>query len=112
MMYRVVFEQAADGGIGAYVPDMPGVAVVGDNEGEALQLLDEAVKWHVRGMIEDGDPIPEPSELPQGPEMMIVLDNTFVQHNSPAVSPYLLAASNAAPLWKSQVQPQRVPQPA
>jgi|GEM_PF-5638560 len=112
MIYRVVFEQAADGGVGAYVPDMPGVAVVGDDEGEALQLLDEAVKWHVRGMIEDGDPIPEPSELAEAPEMVIVLDSTFVQHCDPAVSPYLLTASNAAALWKSQVQPQRVPQPA
>jgi predicted RNase H-like HicB family nuclease len=110
MMYRVVFERAPDGSVGAYLPDMPGVAVVADAEGDALQLLDEAVRWHVRGMIEDGDPIPGPSEMPHDPEMMIVLDSTFVQHSEPAVSPYLLAASNAAPLWVLQVQPLRATQ--
>lgn len=61
MTYGIVFEVAPDGGVGAYLPDMPGVAVVGADQGEALAMLDKAVRWHVEGMIEDGEPLPIPS---------------------------------------------------
>ncbi len=62
MRYGIVFEEAPDGSIGAYLADMVGVGVVGDNQLEALQLLSQAVRWHVEAMIEDGIPLPEASE--------------------------------------------------
>jgi len=107
MMYGVVLEVAADGSIGAYIPDMPGVAVVGTDRGEALQLLDQAVRWHVEGLIEDGLPIPEPVEKP-GYEAALILDRTFVQHTTGAVAQYILGpSSNAAPLWELHFEHQR-----
>lgn len=61
MMYGIVFEDAPDGGVGAFLPDMPGVAVIGVDRAEAFALLDRAVRLHVAGMIEDGDPLPNPT---------------------------------------------------
>jgi predicted RNase H-like HicB family nuclease len=61
MTYGIVFEQAPDGGVSAYLPDMPGVAVVAADQAEALAMLDKAVAWHVEGMIQDGESIPPSS---------------------------------------------------
>lgn len=46
---------------GAYVPDLPGCAAVGETEDEVRQLIREAIQLHLQGMMEDGDPIPEPA---------------------------------------------------
>ena len=43
---------------GAYVPDLPGCVAVGDTVEEVLDLIKEAVALHVKGLVEDGDPIP------------------------------------------------------
>lgn len=59
--YLVIFEQAADGGWGAYAPDLPGLGVVGDTREEADQLIREGIKLHIAGLREDGHPIPEPT---------------------------------------------------
>ena len=60
MRYAVVIEQA-DGNYSAYVPDLPGCAVVGETREEALQLIREAVELHVSSMREQGNPLPEPA---------------------------------------------------
>ncbi|MGP6157898.1 MAG: type II toxin-antitoxin system HicB family antitoxin [Vulcanimicrobiaceae bacterium] len=98
MIYGVVFEDADDGGVGAYVPDMPGVAVVAGTRAEAAQMLDRAVQWHVAGMIEDGTPLPDPSKA-EGYDFFVILDRTYVQHVEDAMLPYILNASNATPFW-------------
>ena len=59
--YLVIFEQANDGGWGAYVPDLPGLGVVGDSREDAEQLIREGIKIHIAGLREDGLPIPEPT---------------------------------------------------
>ena len=46
---------------GAYVPDLPGCAVVGDTREEALQLIREAMELHISSMRDQGDPLPEPA---------------------------------------------------
>jgi predicted RNase H-like HicB family nuclease len=60
MKYVVIVEKGANG-FGAYVPDLPGCAVVGETREEALQLIREAVALHVSSMREDGDHVPEPA---------------------------------------------------
>jgi predicted RNase H-like HicB family nuclease len=60
MKYLVVLEKGGNS-FGAYVPDLPGCAVVGETREEALQLIREAVELHVSGMREHGDPLPEPA---------------------------------------------------
>jgi predicted RNase H-like HicB family nuclease len=59
--YLVIFEQAADGGWGAYAPDLPGLGIVGDTHEEADRLIREGIQLHIAGLREDGLPIPEPT---------------------------------------------------
>jgi len=102
MMYGIVFEQAADGGVGAYLPDMPGVAVVGCDEADAISMLDQAVRWHVDGMIEDGDPLPDPTADLSRYAWLIVLDRTFVERMAPGLRGTVVTTSNSAtPIAKS-----------
>jgi predicted RNase H-like HicB family nuclease len=58
--YLVIFERAADGGWGAYAPDLPGLGVIGDTREEADTLIREGIAIHIAGLREDGLPIPEP----------------------------------------------------
>jgi predicted RNase H-like HicB family nuclease len=60
--YAVVFGQTRTGW-SAHVPDLPGLAAVGDTYEETEQLMREALEMHLRSMLEDGDPIPEPTRL-------------------------------------------------
>jgi len=59
--YTVIYERASDGGWGAYVPDLPGLGVIGDTREEAHQLIVDGIKLHIAGLEEDGLPIPEPA---------------------------------------------------
>ena len=58
MKYVVVIEKGTNSW-GAYVPDLPGCAVVAETREEALQLIREAVDLHIEGLREAGSPIPE-----------------------------------------------------
>jgi len=60
MTYLVVVEKG-ENSFGAYVPDLPGCAVVGETREEVLQLIREAVDLHVSSMREHGDALPEPT---------------------------------------------------
>jgi predicted RNase H-like HicB family nuclease len=59
MTYVVVIEKG-ENSFGAYVPDLPGCAVVGETRKEVLQLIREAVELHVSSMKEHGDSLPQP----------------------------------------------------
>jgi predicted RNase H-like HicB family nuclease len=60
MRYAVVVEEG-ESSFGAYVPDLPGCAAVGETREEVLQLIQEAIEFHIEGLREDGQPVPEPS---------------------------------------------------
>lgn len=55
--FAVVFEKSNTG------PDLPGLGVAGSNLEEVKQLIREGIDFHVEGMREHGDPIPEPSAI-------------------------------------------------
>ena len=60
--YLVIIERADDGKYGAYVPDLPGCAVVGySTVAQARRSIIKAIRMHLEGMVEDGAPIPKPS---------------------------------------------------
>ena len=52
--YAVVIERAADGGYGAWSPDLPGCVALGDTEPEALAEVREAIQGHLAVMRERG----------------------------------------------------------
>ena len=59
MRYMVVIEQG-ETSFGAYVPDLPGCIAAGETEQEALELITEAIEFHLEGMKEEGMTIPSP----------------------------------------------------
>jgi len=59
MKYAVVIERG-DSSFGAYVPDLPGCVAVGETREEAMNLIREAIQFHLEGMKEDGEGTPEP----------------------------------------------------
>ena len=59
MKYTVVIEKAPNN-YAAYVPDLPGCVAIGKTPEEVLVEIREAMEFHVDGMLEDGEPIPEP----------------------------------------------------
>ncbi len=59
LRYMVVVEKGRTS-YGAYVPDLPGCVAVGETREEVLELVKEAVEFHLEGLRERGEPIPEP----------------------------------------------------
>jgi predicted RNase H-like HicB family nuclease len=60
LKYAVVVEKG-ETSFGAYVPDLPGCVAAAETKEEVLQLIHEAIEFHVEGLREDGLPLPEPS---------------------------------------------------
>lgn len=59
--YVVLYEQNADGDWGAYVPDLPGVAVVGSSREEAEVLIAGAIELALEWDRERGVLTPAPT---------------------------------------------------
>ena len=55
----LVITEKANGNYSAYSPDLPGCVATGATREEAEQNMHEAVGLHLRGLIEDGEPVPE-----------------------------------------------------
>jgi predicted RNase H-like HicB family nuclease len=60
MKYAVVVEQG-ETSFGAHVPDLPGCVAVGETKEEVLELIQEAIEFHLEGLREEGQPIPPAS---------------------------------------------------
>ena len=60
MRYAIVIERAT-GNLSAYVPDLPGCVATGETQEETEAQLLEAIEFHLQGLRDDGEPIPEPS---------------------------------------------------
>jgi len=61
MRYPIVIEHVPGSNYSAYVPDLPGCVATADTLEEIKQLMREGIEFHLEGMREDGDPIPEPT---------------------------------------------------
>ena len=62
MRYMVVLEKGS-ASYGAHVPDLPGCVAVADTQQEVLQLIHDAVEFHIEGLKEEGLPVPIPSSV-------------------------------------------------
>ncbi|WP_448189510.1 type II toxin-antitoxin system HicB family antitoxin [Azospirillum sp. sgz301742] len=60
--YVATLHHSDSGGWGISFPDFPGCISGADSYEGALRMGAEALDFHVRGMLEDGDPIPEPHD--------------------------------------------------
>jgi predicted RNase H-like HicB family nuclease len=62
--YLIVIERGA-GNFGAWAPDLPGCVAVGDTIEECEREMREAIAFHIEGLREDGEPVPEPTTVPR-----------------------------------------------
>lgn len=67
MKYPVAIHKEKDSSFGVTVPDLPGCFSAGDSVEEALANTKEAIQDHVQILIEDGLPVPVPSEHSNDP---------------------------------------------
>ena len=59
MKYTVIIEKG-ESSYGAFVPDLPGCIAAGKTENEVLNLIKEAIEFHIEGLKEDEIAIPDP----------------------------------------------------
>jgi predicted RNase H-like HicB family nuclease len=59
MRYMVVIEKGPSS-FGAYVPDLPGCIAAAETREEVLELIQEAIEFHLEGLKEEGASLPQP----------------------------------------------------
>ena len=69
----VVFEQTPNDYC-AYAPDVPGCVSTGGTWDEMQAMIREALAFHIEGLLEDGEPLPEPK---------MSIDDAIAYHSEP-----------------------------
>ena len=59
--YIALIHKDAASDHGVSLPDFPGCVTAGSDLNEARAMAAEALAFHIEGMIQDGDVLPEPS---------------------------------------------------
>ena len=62
MRYAIVIEKTPTG-YSTYVPDLPGCVATGTTVEDVRTEIREAIRFHLDGLRQDGQPIPPPSTL-------------------------------------------------
>jgi len=62
-MNDAVIVEKGENSFGAHVPDLPGCVAVAETKDEVLELIQEAIEFHLEGLREDGQSIPPPSSV-------------------------------------------------
>jgi predicted RNase H-like HicB family nuclease len=70
MRYAVVVEKA-EHNYSAFVPDLPGCVAAAETKEELLGLIREAIDFHLEGMREAGETIPEPTAIAEYVEVEV-----------------------------------------
>ncbi len=60
MRFAIAIERS-ENGFAAYVPDLPGCVAAANTEEEVRMLIRDAIEFHVEGMRESGEIVPEPT---------------------------------------------------
>ncbi len=60
MRYAILLEPTRTG-FSAHVPDLPGCVAAGETREETLDLIREAITFHLEGMRLHGESIPDPT---------------------------------------------------
>jgi predicted RNase H-like HicB family nuclease len=62
MRYAIVIEKA-DGNYSTYVRDLPGCVATGATVKETERGIRDAIRFHIDGLKEDGQPVPSPTSI-------------------------------------------------
>ena len=57
--YTVIYEALSEGGYQVLVPALPGIVTFGRDLAEAREMARDAIVCHLRGLLSDGEEIPE-----------------------------------------------------
>ena len=63
LRYLIVIEGAEGENYSAYAPDLPGCVATGSTLEEVEREMRDAIAFHVEGLKEAGEPVPEPSAV-------------------------------------------------
>jgi predicted RNase H-like HicB family nuclease len=61
--YLIVIEGGDDVNFSAYEPDLPGCVATGATLEECEREMRDAIAFHIDGLRESGQPVPEPSRV-------------------------------------------------
>ena len=73
LKYTVVYEQTTNN-FCAYAPDLPGCISTGKTWDQVRKTMREAIGFHLEGLLEHGEPVPEPR---------MSLEEAEAYHNEP-----------------------------
>jgi predicted RNase H-like HicB family nuclease len=59
--YLILIEGGPPSNYSAWSPDLPGCAATGDTLENVERKMRAAIAFHLEGLAQDGEPIPEPS---------------------------------------------------
>lgn len=62
MRFAIVIEKA-EGNYSAYVPDLPGCVATGPTVEAVEGEIRDAIRFHIEGLEQDGQPVPIPTSL-------------------------------------------------
>ncbi len=57
--YKIIYEHLSEGGYQALVPALSGIITYGRTLQEAREMARDAIVCHIRGLLKDGEEIPE-----------------------------------------------------
>ncbi|MDX8501934.1 type II toxin-antitoxin system HicB family antitoxin [Mesorhizobium sp. VK4C] len=84
--YVAVIHKENDSDFGVSFPDFPGVVTAGPTVAEACELAEQALAFHVEGLLEDGEPVPEPTLAEPLTSDKDVLETVRVRLRPPGIS--------------------------
>jgi predicted RNA binding protein YcfA (HicA-like mRNA interferase family)/predicted RNase H-like HicB family nuclease len=61
--YVVIVERDEAGGYSTWSPDLPGCVAAASDYEECVQLMREAIEFHLEGMRDNGEEIPAPTAI-------------------------------------------------
>ena len=61
--YLVVYAKCKGSNFSGHAPDVPGCVSAGDTLEEMNTMMREALEFHLEGILEDGNSIPEPTTM-------------------------------------------------
>jgi predicted RNase H-like HicB family nuclease len=70
--YIGLIHKEAESDFGVSFPDFPGVITAGKSLDDARAMAEEALAFHIEGLVADGEAVPEPSSLE---EVMVSPEN-------------------------------------
>ena len=98
--YLIVTEKTASG-FSAYSPDLPGCVSTGHSQEEVEKNMRDAIAFHLDGLREEGQPVPEPQSysayvepLPEQLEMKDNIANKNARQSPGVFSSLLLKTKN------------------